>query len=297
MEYPTLVTLTPESILGLGEATTEAGLELTIEVVTIHEIGHQWWQSMVAFNEAEEPWLDEGLADYSTSRVMERSYASRPLVDIGGVTMSYLDSRRLEYLAIPNVPMEGKAWDFSQLSYGVATYSKPVLAWTTLERTLGDETLLKILSTFFQRYQYAHPRTEDLRRVAQEVSSQSLDWFFDGLVYGNGTVDYRVGNITQDGVTVVRDGDLAVPVDVQVDFAGGQIALEDWDGLEASKSFTYPERPAVTEVQIDPQRKVVVDLVWSDNGMSRSPDLWSWAALFTRAIFQLQNWILALGGF
>jgi hypothetical protein len=70
MEYPTLVTAGTMSALGVGPGLTRSGNERTIELVVVHEIGHQWWQSMVAFNEAEEPWLDEGFTDYSALRVI-----------------------------------------------------------------------------------------------------------------------------------------------------------------------------------------------------------------------------------
>src|SRR3972149_5919831 len=57
MEYPTLIT--GGSVYGLPE-----GLRF-IELVTIHEFGHQYWYGLVGNNEFEEAWLDEGLNQYS----------------------------------------------------------------------------------------------------------------------------------------------------------------------------------------------------------------------------------------
>ena len=297
MEYPTLVAAGTQSMLGLGPGLNRVGVEYSLELLVAHELGHQWWQSMVGFNEAEEPWLDEGFTDYSALRVMETLYgADGSLLDAGNLQMGYLDARRMEYLAFPQVPMYGRAWDFEMIEYGVAAYSKPVVSLCTLERILGEETMLDIMSTFFQRYQFAHPTTEDFRAVAEEVSGQDLSWFFDGLVYGNGVLNYTVTNLDEHSVTVARHGSLIIPTEVLVTFDDGSTLLEPWDGEQAEMTFIYGDRSPVRSAQIDPEHKVVVDLRWADNGLSRRPEVSPWLALVTRLLYNLQNALLALGG-
>jgi len=297
MEYPTLVTAGALSLFGLGAGLPRSGMERSVELVVVHEIGHQWWQSMVAFNEAEEPWLDEGFTDYSTLRVVEEVYgADTSALDAGNLHVGYLDVRRMEYLATPRVPMYGRAWDFGMIEYGVAAYSKPTLALCTLERTLGEETMLDVMGTFFRRYQFGHPTTKDFHAVAEEVAGQDLAWFFDGLVYGDGVLNYTVTGVSGHEVTVARQGDLVIPTNVLVTFADGSTVLEPWDGTEAEVTLTYAERPPVHSAEVDPARKVLVDLRWADNGLSRSLEVSSWLALVTRLLYGLQNALLALGG-
>ena len=43
------------------------------EGVTIHEAGHQFWYGLVANNEFEEAWLDEGFNSYMTSKASDHS--------------------------------------------------------------------------------------------------------------------------------------------------------------------------------------------------------------------------------
>jgi aminopeptidase N len=304
MEYPTLVTAGTMSMFG-GRGLGRSGMELSLELVIAHEIGHQWWQSMVAFNEAEEPWLDEGFTDYSTVRVMEAVYGrNTSALDAGNVEMGYLDTRRMEYLIQPRVPMYGRAWNFTgMLDYGVAAYSKPVLSLTTLERILGEETMLNVMSTFFQRYQFAHPTTEDFRAVAEEVSGEDLSWFFDGLVYGDGALNYAVTAVEAHSVTVVRENapassghDLIIPTEVLVTFADGSTVLEPWDGADTDVTFHYDDHPPVRSAEIDPERKIVVDLRWTDNGLSCRVEISPWLALVTRLLYNIQNALLLLGG-
>jgi aminopeptidase N len=290
MEYPTLVTA--------GKALGPSGLEgfRMLELVIVHEVGHQWWQSMVAFNEAEEPWLDEGFTDYSATRAMAERYGSgSSILDLGGLEVGYLDGRRAEYMSSPRVPMYGRAWDFRGQEYSIATYAKPVLALTTLEGVLGEDTMLEVMRTFFQRYQFAHPTTEDFRAVAEEVAAQDLTWFFDGLVYGDGVLNYTVTGLDAHSVTVTRQGDLAIPTEVSIDFCDGGMATEAWGGEETRRIFTYPDR-LVCSAQIDPERNVVIDMAWFDNGLSRQVEPVPWLALVSRWVGVLQNALLSLGG-
>jgi hypothetical protein len=192
--------------------------------------------------------------------------------------------------------MYGRAWDFGLLEYSIATYSKPVVSLRTLERVLGEETMLDVMSTFFQRYQFAHPTTEDFRAVAEEVSGQDLTWFFVGLAYGDGAVNYAVTDVAAHSVTVACQGDLIIPTEVLVTFTDGSTVLEPWEGVEAEMVFTYPDHPPVQSAQIDPERKVAVDLRWADNGLERQFELSSWLALTTRLLYRLQSALITLGG-
>jgi hypothetical protein len=67
MEYPTLVTTAGDSVF------TPDGVRLP-EMVTIHEVGHNWFQGILASNEVDEAWLDEGMNEYIDGVLMDRLY-------------------------------------------------------------------------------------------------------------------------------------------------------------------------------------------------------------------------------
>jgi hypothetical protein len=291
MEYPTLIMA--GSVFGPAALR---GFRLP-ELVVMHEVGHQWWQSMVAFNEAEEPWLDEGFTDYSATRALAETYgAGTSLLDLGPVEAGYLDVRRADYLSGPRVPMYGTAWSFQGYEYTRATYAKPIMALTTLERVVGERTMMELMGTFFHRYQFAHPSTEDFRRVAEEVTGHDLDWFFEGMVYGDGVLNYAVTEVTADRVTAVREGDLVIPTEVRVTFSDGSQELVAWDGEEPELILAFPGRPPVRSAEVDPERKLVLDVAWHDNGLSRRAEVGPWLAVVSRLVGRLQGALLALGG-
>jgi hypothetical protein len=309
MEYPTLVTVGMESLLGMSSLLPRVGIDHSLEAATIHEIGHQWWYAMVGFNEAEEPWLDEGFTDYSAARLLDRLYPEAPyLLNLGNYKLSYFDERRSEYLGKPDLSMYGKAWDFSEIDYGIAVYRKPVVSLTTLENVLGTPTMLELMSTFFQRFQFKHPNTQDFRDTVTEVAGSDQAWFFDGLVYGKGTLDYQITAIDGKAFTVERVSglsELVIPTEILVTFQDGSSLLQPWDGSSdqpttdrtgATRTFSYTGRPAIQSAVIDPERKLLVDLQWSNNGKSARADLWSWAAVVTRFLYYTQNALLTAGG-
>ncbi|RPI92091.1 MAG: M1 family peptidase [Chloroflexi bacterium] len=295
MEYPMLVAAGLADLTGLG--IMKGRLDRLLETVTVHEIAHEWWYAVVAFNEAEEPWLDEGITDYSTVRLMDRVYGPNDTVlQLGGIELDYLQMRRMEYLADPLVPMYGKAWDFDQINYGIATYSKPVLALSTLENVVGEQTMLEIMSTFFEQYKFSHPTTQDFRSVAEDVAGQKLDWFFDGLVYGDDVLNYTVTSVNEHSLTVERQGELIIPTEVEVTFEDGTTEMTAWDGVQDEMTFDYPDRASIRQAEVDPHQKILVDLQWSDNGLSRRMDVMSWLAVSARLLFQIQDFLLGQGG-
>jgi hypothetical protein len=298
MEYPTLITAGAMNILGIPAEISELGWERSLESVVSHEIGHQWWQSIVAFNEAEEPWLDEGITDYASVRLMNRMFGpGESILEAGRYKAGAFDMRRLEYLINPDLPMSGAAWEYaSLLEYGTAVYSKAVVSLFTLERVLGEPVMTQVMKRFYETYRFAHPTTQDFWELAEQVSGKDLDWFFEGLVYGEGTLNYRVDSLEDHSLTIVREGELAIPTFIEVRFADGRQNLEPWDGEDEVLTLNYPEGDEIIKAEVDPDRRVLVDLYWADNGMTRRADLNDWAALTTRILHLFQNLALALGG-
>ena len=95
---------------------------------------------------------------------------------------------------------------------------------------------------------------------------------------------------------MARQGELVIPTEVLVTFVDGSTARVPWDGANQEKVFDFPDRAAVRSAQLDPERKVVVDLNWGDNGLSRRLEFAPWFALVSRLVYYLQNLLLGLGG-
>ncbi|MDQ2832218.1 MAG: M1 family peptidase [Acidobacteriota bacterium] len=164
MEYPTLFT---------GDTSWYEPSHIT-ELTAEHEFGHQYWYGMVATNEFEDAWLDEGINSYTEVKVLssilgrdtsvfDRSYASAGDYEL----------ERLEYISSSDFdPVTRWAYKFRDAnSYGGVTYGKTATLLATLEGIIGADTMDEAMRTYFMRYRFTHPTTEDFLRTIEQVAT------------------------------------------------------------------------------------------------------------------------------
>jgi hypothetical protein len=77
-------------------------------------------------------------------------------------------------------------------------------------------------------------------------------------------------------VVVERRGQLTLPVELVVHFSDGSSAKERWDGGRSDgrswRRFVYEGPAEVTSAQLDPDRKVALDLSRWNDGRLRTAD-------------------------
>ena len=135
----------------------------------MHEFGHQYWMQMVATNEFEESWLDEGFNTYSTTKVVDDYYGPTALpLKLFGIQMATLlgipklggDAlNRAEYVILPDSdPILRNAWSYASMtSYGINSYPKSAVFLRTLENLMGEASMARVMRAYFQRYRFHHP--------------------------------------------------------------------------------------------------------------------------------------------
>ena len=217
MEYPTLFT---------GGTSWYEPTYIT-ELTAEHEFGHQYWYGMVATNEFEDAWLDEGINSYTEVNVLDSilgrnvSVLNRPYANAGDYEL-----QRLSYTSTPDFdPVTRWAFRFrSSNSYAGVTYGKTATLLATLESIIGRDTMDEAMRTYFMRYRFTHPTTEDFLRTIEQVAVQrgratvlaansacagatgcvadlppvnsSLRPYFDQAVYGTKVLDYAVDRVS-----------------------------------------------------------------------------------------------------
>ena len=314
MEYPTLIT-------GGAAWWEPPGLRLT-EVVTEHEFGHQYWYGMVATNEFEEAWLDEGINSYVEVKIMAALYGQgRSLIDLWGATADDEGEQRLSYLSTPDAdPLTRFAFQFmSSAAYGDTTYGKTATVLLTLEGIIGEETLRNALHTYFERTKFTHPTGTDFLKAVGDASGQDLSWYFNQAVSGTNVLDYEVLGIRSDradwyrknpppgkkGQTLYRDtvlvhrkGDFLFPTETDIRFDDGETVREKWDGRDRWVRYTYLKRAKVISAEVDPDHKVRLDRDFFNNsqtavahpGATRKLEVY--AVFVTQLFFQLLAWLV-----
>jgi len=287
MEYPTFIT-------GGTSWFMPEGLYLP-ELVVEHEFGHQYWYGMVATNEFEDAWMDEGINSYTEVKVMDDILGRRTSVlNEFGANAGERDLQHLQFNGVADLdPLARKGWQYATFnSYGGITYGKTACVLLTLEKVIGEETMAKAMQRYFMRYRFTHPTKEDFLKTMEEVSGQNLRWYFDQAVYGTQVLDYEVMSINSSPaewpdpkrketnpkntlytstVMLHRKGDFVFPVDADIVFDNGDKVREHWDGQDRWVKFQYVKKARVESAEIDPDHKVLLDRNNFNNGKSTLP--------------------------
>ena len=253
MEYPTLITsdgpwLTP-------------GAVLVPEIVTVHELGHQWFYGLVATNELAWPFLDEGLNQFAETDAMARWKGAGSALDLGGLRVG--DGALQAVQGNPGVqdePVAQAANAFSSgLNYGRLVYARTASVMDTLRRVYGDDAVLGALGRYTRRYRFQHPGPEEFLGVFAEAMGAPIAATLRTAFFDKGWVDFAVDQVETDSVIVRRRGTLTFPVDVELVLEDGSTRRERWDGAGESKTFAPGGSGAIRAAIVDPEHRVTID--------------------------------------
>jgi aminopeptidase N len=261
MEYPTLITGGD-----LGSSPGSGYLAL----VVAHEVAHQWWPMQTATNEGLEPWLDEGLTEYSSVRYLAET---RRKVAYHGRPDDVLMFEKSLYVGIRK-PATLPAWEYTSHNIGAAVYGKTALGLWMLEDVVGTERLRAAMADYLALYRFKHPTGADFRDVLERALGDQ-SWFFDDYLNSDGVVDYKAEAIetTASGsiVQVSRYGTVPVPVDIRITLADGTQQLKTWDGQADTVTFGFAPEQAVTKAEVDPEGKLKPEMNLVNNSMIAKP--------------------------
>ncbi len=188
MEYPTFITLGTHPLLAVPGFTKVRAAES----VTIHEFGHNFFQGMIASNEFEEAWLDEGINSYYDSVVMDEHYGAA--IELFGLRAEPHDMNRLQLGAGRYTDsVVQPAWSYySNGSYGLNSYARPATTLHHLRNLLGEEVFARAMRRFFQTWRFRHPTTSDFKEIMLDEADSDIGWFLEQAFHTDRTLDYRV---------------------------------------------------------------------------------------------------------
>ena len=179
MEYPMITLIT----------SPDAKAE-TLDAVITHEVGHNWFMSMLGSNERLHTWQDEGMNSYYQFRYEANKYRVNSIFgDALPAELSRLPLKEFQdaiYNAFANLPMDSPmdipAASFPNSNdYGIISYVKPALWMYMLEVSLGSEKVDKAFQYYFSQWKHKHPQPADMKAAFEKSVGGNLDKFFDLL--------------------------------------------------------------------------------------------------------------------
>ena len=200
MEYTTLFTS--------ASATKIPEYILIPDMVTVHEFGHSYFMGMLATNEFEEPWMDEGINSYWESRIMDHYYGpGKGIINHKHFHLSDKEMQRIGYVHAANRSVSDNSpasWDYPHSSYGMLSYQKAATWLLTLQGIIGEEVIDEIFKVYYKEWAFKHPAAKDFIEITNRVVKkrhgdkfgESMHWFFDQTLYGTGICDYKLAGIS-----------------------------------------------------------------------------------------------------
>jgi hypothetical protein len=189
------------------------------QVVTPHEVAHQWWGQTVGFGSYRDQWMSEGFADASASIYLQatrprlddflqfwkaqrtlltqkNNYGFRP-IDVGPLTMGVR-------LVSPKT-----GWNiYNDLVYPKGAYILHMIRMMMWSPQEGDKRFSEMMHDFMSKYQFKPATTEDFKAIVEEYmtsrmnidGNNKMDWFFNEYVYGTDLPTYHFeGDASEEG--------------------------------------------------------------------------------------------------
>jgi hypothetical protein len=260
--------------LMLGNGTLEGILG-----TATHELGHSWFQHILASNESKHPWMDEGFTTYIEDSALNELKGDKkevnPFVGNYKAYYSLVNSGKEQ----PQTT-HGDRYDENR-PYSISSYIKGSLFLSQLEYIIGKENVDATLKRYFNDFKFKHPTPNDIKRTAERVSGAELDWYLIDWTQTINTIDYGIKDVVDNAgkttVSLERIGRMPMPIDLKVDYTDGtsetfyiplrmmnfikpnpnpnekRTVLEDWAWAHQNYSFTIDKnKTAIKKITIDP---------------------------------------------
>ena len=274
MEYPNV------TVIGNSSSATE------LELVIVHEVGHNWFYGILGTNERVHGWMDEGLNTLNEMRYFMTKYPNNSAMNdmIMGINrinfegLSHHDMGDIMFRATQSLgadqPIETHSCKFHPSNYGTVMYQKTGLVFLYLKSYLGEQLFDECMHAYFDKWKFKHPYPEDLRAIFEEKTGKNLSWVFDDLVQTTNYVDYKLMRAKtgdKGSRAVVKNvGQVDGPIEVNV-IKDNQVVETQW--IEPGKGRKKVDllTPNADEIVIN-QDKHIPELYrnnnrWHDKGL------------------------------
>ena len=217
MEYPNV------TVIGNSQNSIE------LEIVIVHEVGHNWFYGILGSNERVHGWMDEGMNTMNEMRYMYTKYPKNTYLSdliLKGKFhfdhLSHYQSGDFMYRIIAGTgedqPIETHAAEFTEINYAGIMYQKTGLVFNYLKEYLGDSLYDRAMQTYYDEWSFKHPQPEDMRAVLERVTGKDLSWLFADLIQTTNHIDYKITKVKSFGgktsVTVKNAGQVDGPIEV-----------------------------------------------------------------------------------
>jgi aminopeptidase N len=144
-----------------------------------HEIAHHWFGNSVSPARWQDIWLNEGFARYA--EVLWAEAAHGPEAAAAALNRQIAGFATVSRTADGGGVLIGDPG--ADHLFTEVAYAGGAVVLHELRQRLGDETFFRLLREWATRYRYSTATTNDFIALAEEVSGEDLDRFFNDWLY------------------------------------------------------------------------------------------------------------------
>lgn len=145
------------------------------EYFLAHEIAHQWWGQGVTWEDYQDQWISEGIAQFSALLYLKKKHGEKIFRNILK-KLSKWTEKKAEWGPIT---LGARISYFDIEAYQAIVYGKACLVLNMLRDLVGDELFFQAMRGFFNEYGYKAACTGDFLQYFQEISRIDLTSFFN----------------------------------------------------------------------------------------------------------------------
>lgn len=260
--YPQMtVVYTPDSKAGYMEYPMVAQISSTsdpqfLDRVITHEIGHTWLYAILANNERESSWLDEGFNTFLEYEYMH-TYYDNP-VEYALPTIVNSRHSMDSYDALQHIvrstgglePPVSKPERQKSNQYIFSAYMLPAQGLKLLMAQVGRDTMQMMFRNYFEEQKFSHVTAEEVQHSFEEVCKCNLTWFFRDWLNHAHEIDYRITNWDPEGNKLIIEnrGPVSIPLFLS-EFSNEKHLSDQWfSGFKGEKVITVDE--ATDEIRV-----------------------------------------------
>ncbi|MBK8552611.1 MAG: T9SS type A sorting domain-containing protein [Ignavibacteria bacterium] len=235
--------------------------------IIAHELAHQWFGDKITCRNWENIWLNEGFATYGQAIYHEA---------VGGIT-AYNEFMRptmaTAKTAVGTIYVQDVN-SIAQIFSPNRTYAKGCVVLHMLRGVLGDSAFFNTLRSFASDTALAYKTavTEDFQNAAEQVSLQSLDYFFNQWIYGENYPKYNVSwtteaagnNLYKAIITIQQDINtfphfFTMPVEIEIVTQAGDTVFNVFNNSQ-TQTFEFITNSKPLSFTIDPDNRILKDV-------------------------------------
>lgn len=211
--------------------------------VTAHELGHSWFQHVLATNETKHEWMDEGFTSFISSLASNEILEQNRDFPLEGSYRGYYQLAS----SGGEMPQSTNANRYHHnYAYERTAYSKGAVFLGQLGYIIGFDKLFETLQTYFSEWKFKHPLPNDFRRIAERVSGLQLQWYLTDWTQTTNKIDYALTEVKDNGTSTVlqleRKELMPMPLEILVVLKNGENELHyiPISLMRGEKENTYP---------------------------------------------------------